>query len=310
MIVAGREVDSAWLSHLGGRITYRTVGNAETRSLEAGRAGEPIVMVHGAGGHAEVFLRNIVPLGERGFRVCAVDLLGHGLTTMKSAKESLRIKDYVNHLADFIQDLDLGPVALVGHSLGGLLAMKLTSRFPDSVAAVVNVTGGGLRTSATAHADRRRIDQLHALSAAVATEGSWEAWRARMNWLVRDPLTMPDEMVAIRIALSQARLGQSTVEREWGAHEALKSDDPEAHMSQEDLRTFPRPVLYLWGDNTTGSPVEIARQAKELTPDSELVVMSDCGHWPQWEDSERFNNEVEVFLRGSWARPRQQANSR
>ena len=67
-----------WLEMLGGEVRYYDAGGVRTRCLEAG-SGPALVLLHGTGGHAESWIRNVLPLGAH-FRVYAIDMVGHGFS--------------------------------------------------------------------------------------------------------------------------------------------------------------------------------------------------------------------------------------
>src|ERR671933_2387054 len=89
---------SFWLNLLGGEIRYYDAAGVRTRSLEAG-SGPPLVLLHGTGGHAESWIRNVVPLGAH-FRVYAIDMVGHGFTDKPPLDYTPR--DYAAHAVAFL----------------------------------------------------------------------------------------------------------------------------------------------------------------------------------------------------------------
>ena len=66
---------SFWSDALGAEVKYHDAGGWRTRVIEAGQ-GEPVIMMHGLSGHAESFIRNVVPLAQAGFRAIAMDAIG------------------------------------------------------------------------------------------------------------------------------------------------------------------------------------------------------------------------------------------
>jgi pimeloyl-ACP methyl ester carboxylesterase len=111
-----------------------TVAGASTAVLTAG-AGTPVVLLHGAGEFAAVWLR-VLPELARGHRVVAPDLPGHGA--------SGPVGDVLGWLSDLIDRTCQQPPVLVGHGLGGAVAASLASRQPNRFAALVLVDSLGL----------------------------------------------------------------------------------------------------------------------------------------------------------------------
>ena len=77
---------------------YYTAGGVRTRCFEKG-SGEPVILLHGGGGHAETWIRNLSPLSEH-FRVLAIDYLGHGYTD--KPKLTYNMDAFSKHLLDFM----------------------------------------------------------------------------------------------------------------------------------------------------------------------------------------------------------------
>jgi pimeloyl-ACP methyl ester carboxylesterase len=134
-------------------------GTIRTRYYEGGQ-GEPIVLIHGGGlasyngNSGNVWSKNIPGLSKR-FRVFAVDKLAAGMTDNPSKDDDLNIAGEVEHIYQFIQTMNLGPVHLVGQSRGAGLAWVLATKHPEVVKTLILVDsqtaapelGNGVRAS-------------------------------------------------------------------------------------------------------------------------------------------------------------------
>src|SRR5215210_513168 len=89
---------SFWLQTLGGEVRYYDAAGVRTRCLEAG-SGPPLVLLHGTGGHAESWIRNVLPLAAQ-FHVYAIDMVGHGFTDKPALGYTPR--DYAAHVVAFL----------------------------------------------------------------------------------------------------------------------------------------------------------------------------------------------------------------
>lgn len=67
-------------------------------------------------------------------------------------------------------------------------------------------------------------------------------------------------------------------------------------LSDDDLRAIAAPALVLWTTKDPSGPVDEARRIASLIPNAQLAVMDNCGHWPQYEDTETFNRIHLDFL--------------
>src|ERR1700677_4934396 len=117
-----------WLDLLGAETRFYDAAGIRTRSIEAGDGDEALILMHGVGGHAEAFARNVVPLGKH-FRTLAIDYLGHGFTDgidTPPSKES-----YARHLVDFMDAAGIQRANLLGESLGGWIAVWTALLYPE-----------------------------------------------------------------------------------------------------------------------------------------------------------------------------------
>ena len=88
------------------KLYYLDANGIKTRVLEAGK-GEPLILLHGTGGHIEAYARNMKGLSEK-FRVICIDMVGHGYTDKPNREYG--IDYYSEHLLGVIQALDLSEV--------------------------------------------------------------------------------------------------------------------------------------------------------------------------------------------------------
>jgi 2-hydroxy-6-oxonona-2,4-dienedioate hydrolase len=144
-------VSTFWLEMLGAEVRYYAAAGVRTRSLEAG-SGPPLVLLHGTGGHAESWIRNVVPLGAH-FRVYAIDMVGHGL----SAKPPLDYtpRDYAAHLVAFLDAAGIARAHVTGESLGGWVALWLALDHPQRVDRLILNTAAGLKLTDARRSCRR-----------------------------------------------------------------------------------------------------------------------------------------------------------
>jgi 2-hydroxy-6-oxonona-2,4-dienedioate hydrolase len=76
-------------------------------------------------------------------------------------------------------------------------------------------------------------------------------------------------------------------------------------LSDDDLRAIQAPALVLWTTKDPSGPVDEAKRIASLIPNAQLAVMDNCGHWPQYEDTETFNRIHLDFLLGRVDQSRQ-----
>jgi 2-hydroxy-6-oxonona-2,4-dienedioate hydrolase len=275
-----------WTDLAGMDFTVRhlDVGPWSTRVLETG-AGAPFILLHGTGGHLEAFTRNLRALGAR-YRVIAYDFPGHGWST--TTTRDLEIDDYVEHLGGLLDVLGIERAHLSGESLGGWVAVRFAARHPGRVDRLVLNTPGG--TMATPEV----MERIRLLSQAAADDPSGERIRARLEWLMADPDSVTDELVAIRRGV-YGRPGFAESMRH-----ILCLQDPEIRrrnlVTDEDLRAVTAPTLVIWTSDDPSGPAKAGLDMAERIPDAEFRLIKDAGHWPQWEQQEEFDAVVLEFL--------------
>lgn len=265
-------------------ITFRDIEGIRTRSLEAG-SGEPLLFLHGVGGHLEAYVRNIESHAER-YSVCALDVIGHGYTD-KPAR-NYEIDDYVAHLLAYCDARGFERVNISGESLGGWVAARFAARFPERVRKLVLNTAGGLT------ADEEVMNRIYTLTMRAVREPDRENIRKRLEWLMADPATVTEELVEIRYQIYSQPGFVDAMDRIM----CLQSMDIRKRnlLTEDELRSIRVPTLIVWTDHDPTGAVEVGQRFAEWIPDARLVVMEDCGHWPQYENAEEFNRLHLEFL--------------
>ena len=283
------------LAGLDYSIRHVSVGPWSTRVLDTGvldsgvldsGEGTPLILMHGTGGHLEAFTKNLRAFVGAGYRVIAYDYPGHGWTT--TAESDLEIDDYINHLVGLMDTLGIERAHLSGESLGGWVAIKFAARYPDRVGRLVLNTPGG--TMATPEV----MERIRSLSQAAADDPSEERIQVRLEWLMADPKSVTDELVAIRRGV-YSRPGFADSMRH-----ILCLQDPEVRrrnlVTDDELSAITAPTLVIWTSDDPSGPAKAGLDMAERIPAGEFLLIEGAGHWPQWEQQEQFDRSVLGFL--------------
>ena len=279
---------SMWLDMVGCpyRLDMVDAGGIRTRFLEAGPADQPVlIFLHGSGGYLEAYLKNIAAHAGR-FRVLAVDMLGHGFTDKPDHPYEPR--HYVEHLVAFMDAMGVSKAHVSGESLGGWVAARMASSVPERVGKLV------LNTAAGVQFDPKVSARIYELSLAAVRSLSRETVRKRLEWLMLDPARVTDEMVELRYRVYSQPGFLTTMANIMCLHTA-EYRLPNL-LTADELRSIRAPTLVLWTSHDPGSSVQIGRQLADSIPGSRFVVMEHCGHWPQFEDPDVFNQLHLSFL--------------
>jgi len=288
--------ESIWLSMMGAGVQERfyDARGVRTRVLEAGDPTQPaLVLLHGTGGHAETYCRNLGPLAQH-FRVLALDMVGHGFSD-RPADLAYDVGDYAGHVVDVLDAAGIDRAHVSGESLGAMVAAWVGITYPQRTEKVVMNTGTLARPDAAGQA---QIDDLEQRTLALAREGiTREKVRHRMNWLVAEPERMTDEMIEVRYRIySQDGMLDSVATIMSRVVGMLRGDHGDAYMAPEVLAQLQRPTLVLWTEDNPGQTTELAQRVSADIPDARFEVLTDCAHWPQFERPDVFNATHLEFL--------------
>lgn len=252
-----------------------------------GGDGPPLLLVHGfAGGAANFAL--LAPLLAGTHRVIVPDLPGHGGSTALPAAPSLA--GFADRVAAVAEQEGAVPAAVVGHSMGGVVALRLAARRPELVNAVVLAAAAGIST-----ASRGTEAFLAALS--LLRPARWIAGQrvqvarspllkslAFNAWTASDGAALPE-------AAALGFLGPSPLHTDlFGAGRALAREDV-----RHDLELVRCPALVLWGARDREVPVDDGFEyARRLG--APLRVIPDCGHLLIGERADACFDAIERFV--------------
>jgi 2-hydroxy-6-oxonona-2,4-dienedioate hydrolase len=281
-----------WADFFGADIrTVVTPSFGRTRIAEAGKGnGDPLILMHGIGGHLEAYAKNVIALSDR-FHVIAFDFVGHGLSEKKFDVEYTP-DFYAEHLRDLMDTLGIYRAHLSGESLGGWVAGRFATKYPQRVDRLVLNTAGGMPiVSEKGRQDLANLVELSKKSAGL--DPTQASVLARMKWLLHEnnwPL-LTDEMVSTRLRIysdAEAKKAAALVQKQFS-----RKDDSD-FVAFENLHAE---TLFLWTRNNPIHDLPAAEAACARTPEGELYVMkADAAHWPQYEAPDEFNSVISRYL--------------
>jgi pyruvate dehydrogenase E2 component (dihydrolipoamide acetyltransferase) len=249
--------------------------------LIAGPIGAPrVVFVHGLGGSYETWSLNLPAFAER-FRICALDLVGAGSSDKPTMVYS--VPSLADFLALFLDALggDWRRVNLVGHSLGGAIALDFASRYPERVERLVLVDSAGLGSEIN--------DEVLAL---IRAEPTVEGIRTELAHFFAHQGLVQQALVE---QLYQQRLQPGAREALLATTEAAFGGNRQHLDLRETLAALPNKALVVWGNADSVIPVAHAQKASHA-PGSRVEVFEACGHCPHIERADAFNQLVTSFL--------------
>jgi 2-hydroxy-6-oxonona-2,4-dienedioate hydrolase len=284
---------SYWVELLGAEVKF--VGSRyRTRIIEAG-TGEPLLLLHGTGGHAENYIRNIKPF-SRHLRTIAMDFLWHGASDTGHFDPEL-MPALLDQIRDVLDSLAIDRAHVEGQSLGGWVAALLAMRYPDRVNKLILTTPMGYTPNKGTLPDWNPPDfaKLRQSSLDCLKDPTFENIRGRIARIVHDPAVLTDEAIAVRHAFyNDAALNGA---QQMVISNYLGGSEPQRHaLNDENLRTIGAPTLVYWGEYNL-TPPALGRQMASRIPSAQFHCAANTGHWAQFENFEEHNAVVLEFLK-------------
>jgi pimeloyl-ACP methyl ester carboxylesterase len=271
-------------------------------------SGAPVLMIHGLISDRSTWDVEIAAL-DGGHRIVAPDLFGHGSSADPAGARHERPKDYslgghAAALRDLLDELGLRTVTVVGHSLGGGVAMELAYLFPERVNGLVLVSSGGLGS-----------DLSPALRAATLPGSDWVLPLIGSDWARYCGDTALGLMQRIGLpwvsaSTTAAWTGMATFSDAVKRRAFLATTRSMIGFRGQTISALPlleqladRPILVVWGGRDRLIPAAHAASVKELLPDSMIEIFARAGHFPHLDEPDRFHRVLTTFLRAQSQKP-------
>ena len=259
--------------------------HGELSALAAG-SGPPLVMLHGLGATKAEFLP-MLPWLAPTHRVIAVDLPGFG-DSSKPLRAAYDAKFFSRSVIALLDELGLERTRLLGHSMGGRVALEVAAHAPE------------------------RVERLVAMTPSLAwlRDRPWAPWLR----LVRPELGLlqPTPRAAVEAFVKRTIPGATSTWVRPAIDEFLRSylqprgraafyaaarqiylEDPEPFW--ERLRELEVPSMFIWGETDTLVPAAFERHVREAVPAAQHVLLR-CGHVPQLERPKQLEAALRGFL--------------
>lgn len=253
--------------------------------------GEPVVLVHGLAASLHDWDDLIPELSESGYASYALDLLGHGESEKPQSTHEYTLENTFEHLSHWIDSLYLKqPMILVGHSLGGGLALMYTLRYPERVRALVLVNP--FYDLAQLPLILQKVFHHQLLNTNLIDRTPYRVFRFLVDMTSfsgyvaqRETHSLP-EHIRYQTALDYKRASSGIYN--------IPRTVPEMTL---DLSRVTQPTLLLWGGrDQTLSPSSFPRLAEMLPNLKGTHTFPICGHVPHQCHPGEFNPHVMKFL--------------
>ena len=257
----------------GINLYYEMVGN-----------GFPVVLCHGyKGSHFEWSLQ--IPVLSRDYKVITMDHRGHGLSEAPSLKEDYSIPIFTRDVYELLRKLNVGKCCLVGHSMGGFIALQFAVNYPEMVEALVLVdTSAKIERISEYHRfmkDQRRIALTEGLEAAFEYS------------VLHDPLALKavSKYPHKREIMKQKLLNTSVEAYVYGIEAIAEWDGVSA-----SLHNISVPTMVIVGQDDEDF-FKMSIKVADGIPNARLCIIPDVGHSPQEDVPVIFNRYLLDFLK-------------
>jgi pimeloyl-ACP methyl ester carboxylesterase len=264
----------------------------ELAYLDSGE-GPAVLVIHGLLGSHRNWVHLVESL-QRRHRVVAPDLFGHGASAKPRGDYSLGA--HAATLRDLLDQLGIDRVTLVGHSLGGGIAMQFSYLFPERVQRLVLVSSGGLG---------REVSPL--LRSATLPGAEWVLPLLASRWVRGRAEAVGRVLAGVGVRpgpdLAEAwrgfaSLGDADSRRAFLATTRSVIDPGGQTVTAHDHLppAVPLPTLLVWGTRDRMIPAWHATAAQQAIAGSRVELFEGAGHYPHLDQPERFAQVLTDFM--------------
>ncbi len=238
-------------------------------SLPDKKSNKTLIFLHGWGVDSQTWLSLFDLLKDLSYALYLIDLPGFGHSQMPA--KDFYLDNYINVVENFVEKLGLKNIALIGHSFGGRITIKLAVKKPDYLEKIILVDSAGIY----------HHSQIKTLKLLIAS-------------IIR-PLFQFSFMQSFR-----RKIYQITDSEEYLAIPALSKTF--SHIVSEDLTSYlsqiKLPTLIIWGDkdHNEASTINDAQLMKKSIKNSKLEILKEAGHFSFLDQPEEFSKILIKFI--------------
>src|SRR5450432_1134802 len=253
-------------------ITSRTLDGLTLASEVTGE-GQPVLLLHGWGGSMESMRRVAERLTTLGYQVHNLDLPGFGRSALPTT--AWGVPEYAELVAHYLEQANVKPVNVIGHSFGGRVGIVLGADYPNSVDRIV-LTDCACVLSQPTVGQQVRHAAFQAANAILSLPGLTSVDKRFRGW-ARNPYASED--------LRNAGLLEPIFR-------VVIRQDLLPYAARIKASTF-----LIWGDQDTETPLWQGQRLEKTIPDAGLVVFKGAGHFAYLERLADFVHIVDTFLK-------------
>ncbi|MFX1284906.1 MAG: alpha/beta fold hydrolase [Promethearchaeota archaeon] len=229
-----------------------------------------LIFIHGAGGDKTQWEKQKIFFQQHGWGIITLSLPGHGHS---SPSESLSIDNYVETINEIIIKQNLENITLIGHSMGGAIALQFTLQYPGSIIDKLILIGTGARLKvAPAFIEAIQTDFDHFLE------------------LLGRVAFHKNTIAQIKLANEEA------LRRNGGVIFLQDFKICDSYDIRSELHKITNQTLIIVGQDDQMTPVKYSTFLHENIKDTQLTIIPEAGHYVYQEKPQAVNNEIYKFL--------------
>lgn len=245
-----------------------TVNGVEVYYEKHGTSGPKVLLLHGWGCDTSLFAPITRSLSEC-MQITVIDFPAHGKSSRPP--EPWGVKQFAEMTRELMLKLDIAPCHIIAHSFGGRVALYLGSHWPELVDQMIITGGAGLRSEPTPEA-QKRSNQFKQIKKGIGLIKKTHLFGS-----------LPDKL-------------EEMARQKYGSADYNALDDEMrktfVKVISEDLRPLlpqiQSPVLLVWGDKDTATPLWMGKTMEQEIPDAGLVIFEGATHYAYLEQWQRF----------------------
>ncbi len=266
-----------------------SAGSVSETAWERHGSGPPVVLIHGFGLNRAMW-QWMLPALTPHFSVLTYDLLGHGESAPPHGTPDLAM--FSRQLLGLMDRCGIERAAVVGFSLGGMIARRVALDHPDRLSALAILNSPHDRSPAEREAVRKRVRQTEKRGPAANVEPALERW-----FTSAFRAEAPDT-----VALVRAWIMRNDSALYPQLYRVLAEGDAEL---VQGLERIPCPTLVMTGEDDPGNTPAMARAMAGLIPGARLVILPGLRHMALAEAPDAVNAPLCAFLRDAAIRLRE-----
>ena len=270
------------------------IKSEEIAYREEGAGDKVLLFVHGLSSNMQAWTKNIATL-KADYTTIVLDLPGYGKSSKNTKHYSMA--DYACFINDFIQQKELENVSLIGHSMGGQVAMHTVLKHPENFEKLILIAPAGIETFTPQEAGVLKVSY----TAEMVQNATEEQIRNNFKMNFYEFPADAEFMVKDRIAMIEAS--------DFKEHSIIIVNNIAAMLDEpvlEDLDKIKIPVLMILGKEDALIPnryfhptqdlLYLSKTAKGQLPQLEVKIIEKAGHFVNFEKADAVNREIEDFM--------------